>query len=305
MILRQSTENFSVFKTFDTIRPLSHIDIESESGDSSLLEKLPESGLAIVGTRYPQIRSVQLLEKTIAGLRGTGLIIVSGLARGIDSRAHELAIEYGLKTIAILGCGIDLQYPLENSHLRKKIIQSGGLVLSQFERSTPPYAGNFLIRNRLVAGMSKAVWVVEAAEISGTLNTANHANQCGRDVYATSSFPGDHFYLGNEKLIAQSKSEKFTPAHPFFNTQSLGTTWPGRIPSPSPRKHGFKPKTQIQKWVLELSSRNGECHLQTLMSHASSQGFTLGNFYLQFEEEIASGSLTQDEQGRINVFQIP
>ena len=145
------------------------LEIETNDSDteenktSELFSSLPENGLAIVGTRFPQRKSFDLLEKTMEELKGSGLVIVSGFARGIDSRAHELAIEYGLKTIAILGCGLNIDYPRENHILRKKILAHGGLIISPFETGLPPIPRNFLSRNQLIAYFSKAVWVVEAA----------------------------------------------------------------------------------------------------------------------------------------------
>jgi DNA protecting protein DprA len=201
------------------------LDVESFTTDLSLLDQLPECGFAIVGTRTPQRRSFELLEKTMADLRGSNLVIISGLARGIDSRAHELAIEHGLKTIAILGNGIDIDYPRENRHLRKKIVEHGGMVISQFERQMAPIKYNFIHRNQLIAGLSSAVWVVEAAAISGTLNTAKHAASFNRDLYATPCFPGDPFFQGNEKLLSEQHPDRYPIAKPFFGSHSLSPTW--------------------------------------------------------------------------------
>ena len=200
MITRHAIADFSAFQTFSVKRTVPHLDIESKDGDLSLLDRLPEHGLAIVGSRYPQLRSVQLLEKTLGELSNTSLVIISGLARGIDSRAHEIALDCGLKTIGILGCGIDLEYPIENAHLRRRIIQNGGLVISQFERNEAPLKHHFLIRNRLIAGLSKATWVVEAAAISGTLKEKPRTSQ---EVLATERAPGEP--------APSSKEEKAEP----------------------------------------------------------------------------------------------
>lgn len=213
----------------------SKIQIETLNPEWDLLKSLPDSGFAIVGTRYPQRKSFEFLEKTIHDLRDTGLIIVSGFARGIDSRAHELAVDSGLKTLAILGCGLNIDYPRENRHLRKKILDHGGWILSPFEADAPALPHHFLNRNQLIAHFSKAVWVVEAASISGSLNTANHAFHLNRDLYATPCFPDDTFYEGNQKLLSQKETDKYPIADPFFGVHSLLKTWE-RLSLPEKRK---------------------------------------------------------------------
>ena len=279
------------------------LDIECQSEDLSLLNDLPQLGFAVIGSRIPQRRSFELLERTFADLRGTGLIIISGLARGIDSRAHELALEHGLKTIGVLGNGIDIDYPRENRHLRRKIIEAGGMVISPFDRGTQPYKSNFIHRNQLIAGFAKAVWVVEAAAISGTLNTANHATKFNRDLYATPSFPDDPFFQGNQKLLSQISTENYPLAHAFHNVQSLGMTWfqLGAAKKSQSQADLFEPQSQIQKWVIEIKSEYGECLVQALMNRAAASGLTLGKFYLQYESEIEAGCISQDFQGRVEV----
>lgn len=273
------------------------VHILSEDDPQPLLSQLPHQGLAIVGTRYPQRRSFELLEKTINELRGSDLVIVSGFARGIDSRAHDLAIECGLKTIAIVGCGIDVDYPRENRHLRKRVLESGGLVISPFAMGAPAYASHFLERNEWIAGFARATWVVEAAEISGTLNTANWAMKLNRDLFATSCFPGDVFFKGNEKLLSQKDPDRYPLAEPFFGVHSLLSSFPHLATQPTlPQSY-----SQLQRWILELQGERGDCHVQILMNHASGQGLTLGDFYRQFEKEIDEGRIYQDDSGRVGI----
>jgi hypothetical protein len=270
----------------------------------SLLADLPDLGLAIVGTRHPQRRSLELVEKTISELKDTRIIIVSGFARGIDSHAHEMAIQYGLPTLAILGCGIDQNYPKENRRLRDRILDSGGMILSPFAPGTPPLPRNFFERNGLIAGLSQAVWVVEAAAVSGTLNTANWATRLNRQLYATPCFPGDHFYQGNEKLLSQRAPDRYPVAEPFFGVHSLASTWTtllNRDESQDRFQFNPSPQTEIQRWILELKSEWGECQVQALMNHASQKGKTLGQFYQEFESELAAGLIKHDSSGRVEV----
>jgi DNA protecting protein DprA len=293
-----------VFSTFGRFRIPKQINVQSRDGDVSMLEALPSQGFAIVGSRLPQRRSIELLTEVMGDLKNSGLIIVSGFARGIDSKAHELAIESGLRTIAILGCGIARDYPKENSRLRSEIIESGGLVISQFDEHAEPLAQNFYNRNGTIAGFSKAVWVVEAAEVSGTLNTAKWASDLNRDLYATSCFPTDPHYQGNVKLLSQKDPIRYPVAQSLFNAESLAATWSelgdarlgqGRLP------FSATPKSELQRWVLELQSLAGECHVQALMDLASAKGYTLGNFYHLFEAEVDSGKLVEDSTGRVQL----
>ena len=278
------------------------LEIESANGELDLLDQLPESGLAIVGTRYPQRRSFELLEKTIKELKDSKLVIVSGFARGIDSRAHELAIEYGLKTIAILGCGLNVDYPSENRMLRKKVLDSGGLMISPYEVNTPAYPGNFLERNQLIAYFSKAVWVVEAAARSGTLNTANHASSMNRDLYATSCYPGDRYFEGNQKLLSQQDTDRYPIAEPFFNAITFCKSW-NHLQPPKEKKKPFNRRkiSRIQKWVLEIKESGGECFIQSLFSLAMNEGMAAGEFYREYQKEITEGRLKEDRLGLVDL----
>ncbi|MBS1959904.1 MAG: DNA-protecting protein DprA [Bdellovibrionales bacterium] len=296
-----SVDALPIFKTI-TDHKAKTLRVRSPDDPAKLFERLPENGLAIVGTRYPQRRSFELLESVLRDLQGTGLIIISGFARGIDSRAHELAIENGLRTIAVLGCGLDVDYPRENRALRRKILESGGMMVSHFENHTPAFERNFLDRNRLIAGFAKATWVVEAAEVSGTLNTAKHAMELNRDLYATSCFPSDHFFKGNQKLLSKKDTNRYPIADPLFDVQSLATSW--KFLSGNPELGLSASKTALSKaqtWVLELKNEFGACHLQTLMNLATGKGMSLSAFYAELELEFETGNLTQDSAGRIEI----
>jgi DNA processing protein len=125
---------------------------------------------------------------------------VSGLARGIDSAAHRGALEAGGRTIAVLGCGVDIIYPPENRRLAARIAERGAL-LSQFAPGAPALAHHFPVRNRIIAGLALGVVVVEAAERSGTLITAGHAGDLGREVMAVPGRAGALTSRGTHQLI--------------------------------------------------------------------------------------------------------
>ena len=139
--------------------------------------------IAIVGSRAATPYGLAVAERLGADLAARGVTVVSGLARGIDSAAHRGALRAGGRTIAVLGSGVDVIYPPENRLLAGEIEAQGALV-SQFEPGTRPLAGHFPARNRVIAGLSLGVVVVEAASRSGSLITAGLAGEMGREVMA-------------------------------------------------------------------------------------------------------------------------
>jgi DNA processing protein len=144
-----------------------------------------EDGLAValVGSRRGTTYGLRMAERLGADLGVRGITIVSGLARGVDTAAHQGALGGGARTIAVLGSGVDVVYPPENRRLAADVIEAGAVV-SQFPMGTPPLPHHFPARNRLIAGMTLGTVVVEAAERSGALITARLAGELGREVYA-------------------------------------------------------------------------------------------------------------------------
>lgn len=137
--------------------------------------------IAVVGSRKPSIYGHNMSEKMAHDLAKAGAYIISGMARGIDSSAHEGAIRAGGKTIAVLGCGIDIVYPPENKSL-KELISLNGAVVTEFLPGTAPKPSCFPVRNRIVSGMSEAVIVIEGKASSGSTITANLAMDQGKEV---------------------------------------------------------------------------------------------------------------------------
>jgi len=156
--------------------------------------------VAIVGSRRATPFGLELAERLAGDLAARGITVVSGLARGIDSAAHRGALEAGGRTIAVLGSGVDVVYPPENRRLAARIAERGALV-SQFAPGAPALAHHFPVRNRIIAGLSLGVVVVEAAEQSGTLITAGHAGDLGREVMAVPGRAGAPTSRGTHKLI--------------------------------------------------------------------------------------------------------
>lgn len=275
--------------------------IEGSPGALETLQSLPEKGLAVVGTRYPQRRSFEHIEKVFEQIRNTDLIIVSGLARGIDAKAHELALQHGLKTIAVLGCGIDLDYPASNHHLRRSIVEAGGLVITPFAPGTPALGHHFLERNQWVAGLAKATWVVEAAAISGTLNTAQWAMKLNRSLYATSCYPGDPFLQGNEKLLSQKQPHLYPVAEALFCANSLLSTWPELKLEPHQQLALDLPDTSqpLLREITRAANQNGFCTVSSLMTWARNHSKSSQELYQELQALLNQGKIEQQEAGNL------
>ena len=145
-------------------------------------------GIAIVGTRFPTEHGKRWTKKISMGLAKSDFTVISGLAAGIDGQAHRSCLEAGGRTIAVLGTGLDLVYPPQNRQLFEEIAEKG-LILSEYPVGTKPDRGNFPARNRIIAGLSRAILVMEAPEKSGSLITARYANEFCRDVYTLPNSP--------------------------------------------------------------------------------------------------------------------
>jgi len=169
-------------------------------GDERLLNRV---GIAIVGTRQPTPYGAGMAEVLSRDLARRGMVILSGMARGVDTCAHKGALDAGGATIAIWGTGIDVIYPKENKRLAEQIVAQGGAILSEFPLGTFPAPQNFPIRNRTLSGISVGVLVVEGGEYSGTRITARCALEQGRDVYAVPGNATNKNAWGPNTLIKQ------------------------------------------------------------------------------------------------------
>lgn len=180
-------------------------------GKAALVER---DVVAIVGSRNASANGKRLARTFANDLAAAGLTIVSGLARGIDTAAHEASLKHG--TAAVLGTGIDIIYPPENAGLQNAIGEDG-LLISEMPPGAPPRETSFPRRNRIISGMSRAVIIVEAALRSGSLITARFANEQGREVFAVPGSPLDPRAEGTNRLISEgahllSKSQQVLDA---------------------------------------------------------------------------------------------
>ncbi|EMS71158.1 DNA-processing protein DprA [Ruminiclostridium cellobioparum] len=165
--------------------------------------RLSEFSIAVVGSRRTTNYGASAAKKLSYELSMRGVQIVSGLARGIDSIAHEGCLDAGGRTAAVLGCGLDYIYPPENFRLYENILNSGGLILSEYPPGTPPLQHNFPARNRIISGISSGVLIVEAAGRSGSLITAGFALEQGREVFAVPGNIDCSYSKGTNRLIRE------------------------------------------------------------------------------------------------------
>lgn len=159
--------------------------------------------IAIVGTRKPTSDGKRLAYNLSYDLSSYGVVVISGLAKGIDTNGHKGCVDNHKRTIAILGSGIDVIYPKENKALVEQITQNDGLILSEYPLGTKPERYHFPQRNRIIAGISLGVVVVQSPEDSGSLITARLGNEYGRTIFAFPGKPGSRMYKGSNNLLKQ------------------------------------------------------------------------------------------------------
>ncbi len=167
--------------------------------------------VAIVGTRGVTAYGRQVTDELATSLAQNGVTMVSGLARGVDAVAHAAVLKAGGRTLAVLGSGVDVIYPPEHRQMAEKIIAQGAII-SDYAPGTPPDSTNFPPRNRIISGLSRAVVVVEAGDISGALITAQFANDQGREVFAVPGMIHAPQSKGTNRLLANGAHVYLRPA---------------------------------------------------------------------------------------------
>jgi DNA processing protein len=163
---------------------------------------LPEAGVAVVGARSCSAYGAQVARALARELAAAGVVVISGLARGVDGEAHRGALEGGGRTVAVLGCGIDRDYPRSHAELARRIVRSGAVV-SEYSPGVEPAPWRFPARNRIIAALGLATVVVEARERSGALITADFALELGREVFAVPGEITSSLSAGTNDLLRQ------------------------------------------------------------------------------------------------------
>ena len=165
-----------------------------------------EWALAVVGTRSPTSYGKQVAQRLAFGLAESGITVVSGLAQGIDGAAHRAALEAHGRTVAVMGCGLDIVYPARHRELAHRISEAGALI-SDYPLGTRPAAGNFPPRNRIISGLALGALVVEAGERSGALITLHFALEHGRETFAVPGSIHSRMSAGTNRAIQRGEAK--------------------------------------------------------------------------------------------------
>jgi DNA protecting protein dprA len=234
---------------YDYLRDLPHIPDPPKK--LFIRGKLPAKRVktvAIVGTRKPSAYGREIATKIASECAKNSIVVISGLALGIDSIAHRAAIDSGGKTIAVLANGVDKIYPRSHEDLGQKILQTNGAILSEYPNNIPARPWQFLARNRIVSGLADAVVIIEAASRSGTLSTANHALDQGKEIFAVPGNITSPLSAGCNQLIKNG-------ANPLTSVEDLlDFLVPDRFEK---QTQLFKGDTREENVILEFLSKNG------------------------------------------------
>jgi len=261
-------------------------------------ELIGRDGVAVVGTRHPSPYGIGMAERLACDLAARGLVIISGMARGVDTAAHRGALNAKGLTVAVWGTGIDVTYPKENQKLTDQILATGGAIMSEFPLGTFPAPQNFPIRNRILSGMSVGVLVIEAGEYSGTRVTARCALEQGRDVFAVPGNVTNKLSWGPNTLIKQGAAliatwEDVWEALPSDVRLALTP-----LESPESNPDGAASLFQAaelppgEKRVLALLRADESTHIDVLVERLSSHLSSSEIFAALFELEL-SGRIRQ------------
>lgn len=217
--------------------------------------------VALVGTRKATEYGRDMCRKIIEGLAEQNVLIVSGLAYGIDTWSHKAALDSRQQTVAVLGHGLDRIYPSANRSLAEKMLENGGL-LCEYMSGTLPDRENFPMRNRIIAGISDAVVVVEAGETGGALITAEIANSYNRDVFAVPGRIGDPHSEGCNKLIKINKAALIQSARDI--TYLLN--WNEKKDAAKPlQRQLFLSLTPNEELIVDTLKEKGDLDIDTLL----------------------------------------
>ncbi len=217
--------------------------------------------LAVVGTRRATSYGRIQCEKIIEGLKDKGVMIVSGLAYGIDSCAHRNALKSELPTVGVMGHGLDRIYPAENRNLAASMMENGGL-LTEFLSGTKPDRENFPKRNRIVAGMSDATLVVESGRKGGAIITADIAFSYSRDVFALPGRVGDAYSKGTNFLIKTNRAALVESADDIARLMG----WEEVQPKPVPQTEMFINLSEEENTLINILKETGETGVDELMA---------------------------------------
>jgi DNA processing protein len=261
-------------------------------------EILKHPGIAMVGMRRPTPYGSGMAERLACDLAAQGLVIISGLARGVDTASHRGAITGRGKTVAVFGTGVDVIYPKENSRLAEQILTLGGVLMSEFPMGTAAFPQNFPIRNRILSGMSVGVLVVEAAEYSGTRITARCALEQNRDVFAVPGNVTNKNSWGPNTLIKQGAKLVATWEDVWEDLPpevKLALTPPASSESGASTSASLFPDTGLpphERKIMSLLKADEATHIDELVEKLENEMSSSEIFAALFELEL-SGKVKQ------------
>ena len=256
------------------------------------LEVLTKPGIAMVGTRHPTPYGSGMAERLGSDLAAQGLVIISGMARGVDTASHRGAISAKGKTVAVFGTGVDVIYPKENSRLAEQILALGGALISEFPLGTFAAPQNFPIRNRIISGMSVGVLVLEAAEYSGTRITARCALEQNRDVFAVPGNVTNKNSWGPNTLIKQGAKLVATWEDVWEDLPPevrLALTPPASPESPDGKSASLFPDEGLpphEKRILSLLKADESTHIDEIVEKLENEMSSSEIFAALFELEL-------------------
>lgn len=216
--------------------------------------------IAVVGTRSNTDYGKSFTEKLIGDLAAQGVVVVSGLAFGIDAIAHKAALKHSLPTIGVVGHGLNKIYPSQHAALAKEMITAGGGVLTEFFHNIKPDKHNFPLRNRIVAGMSDATVVVETAVKGGSMITAKLADAYNRDVFAAPGRTTDKMSAGCNHLIKYNKAVLLTDADELLDVMG----WKEKKTAVKKQRQLFIELTPEEQTILALLQQKETAHIDEI-----------------------------------------
>jgi DNA processing protein len=242
--------------------------------------------VGIVGTRKNTSYGKQVTEKLVEELAAANVIIISGLAFGIDTIAHKASIKNNIPTVGALGHGLDIIYPSENAGLAKDMIKHGGGLITEFFSQTKPDRHNFPQRNRIVAGLCDATVIVETNVKGGSMITADLANGYNRDVFAVPGRITDEKSSGTNYLIQNNKAILFTSAEELIAT--MGWEEKKKKTSGARQKEIFIELTKDEKIIVEILKEKEMVHIDemNLKSGLSSSAIAAAILHLELQNVV-------------------
>src|SRR5689334_21459136 len=264
-------------------------------------EVLAQPGIAIIGTRHPTPYGIGMAERLSCDLASRGLVIFSGMARGVDTYGHRGALKAKGKTVAVFGTGIDVIYPRENKKIADGILECGGALVSEFPLASFAAPQNFPIRNRVISGLALGVLVVEAGEYSGTRITARCALEQSRELFAVPGNVTSRNSWGPNTLIKQGAKltatwEDVWEELPADIKQELESEWEpsasDQKPQPSSLFNNDEQLTPREKKILAVLKKDELTHIDMIIEKLEPEVSSSEIFAALFELEL-NGKIKQ------------